>query len=679
MAASAGNRLSGETSPYLLQHAANPVDWYPWGDAAFDRARSENRPVLLSVGYSACHWCHVMERESFEDANIAALMNRFFVCIKVDREERPDIDSIYMAAVQAMTGQGGWPMTVFLTPGGEPFYGGTYYPPEDRYGHPGFIRVLNAVAEAWAARPDELNAMAAELTAALSGASTPEEPGDARSAGPDVLNIAIETLKPLFDSKFGGFGTAPKFPQAPTLDLLVRAAPQNPTAASMLQLTLDRMAAGGIYDHVGGGFHRYSTDREWLAPHFEKMLYDNAQLALCYARAGAQLQQPRYLLTAQATLDYLLREMCSPEGAFYSSQDADSEGEEGRFYVWSLEAAADALEPDELERIQQSYTLTRAGNWEGTNILTLRQPESLSAHGELLGKMRSVRARRVPPATDDKALSSWNGLALAALAECAGLCGRADYLPAATRTAEFLANSMTWRDDAGYLRLWHTWRGGAARINGFLEDYAFVARGMLALYEAAGESRWLNMAGDLATTLLAQFRNEAGDVLFDTSHDAPPLLHRPVSREDNAVPAGCSVAIETLLRLAAVHDDDAMRQAALRILAPLSGDAAKMAYGHGRLLCALDDSMGDMTTIVLCGTPADPTAAALRTFAWQLATQRRVLVSRLPDDPNAPGLPLLEGRGPVDGKPAAFVCTGRVCGLPVTDAGELAEALRGLR
>ncbi|MDE2128026.1 MAG: thioredoxin domain-containing protein [Armatimonadetes bacterium] len=671
----AGNRLSSETSPYLLQHASNPVDWYPWGDAAFERARSENRPILLSVGYSACHWCHVMERESFEDANIAALMNRLFVCIKVDREERPDVDSLYMAAVQAMTGQGGWPMTVFLTPDGAPFFGGTYYPPEDRYGHPGFIRILNAVAEAWESRRDQVTEQAEALGSALSELVAPLPDGEADMPGPGALDDAIAALTPLYDETYGGFGTAPKFPQAPTLDLLVRMAPRSERSASMLAQTLEAMASGGIYDHVGGGFHRYSTDRQWLVPHFEKMLYDNAQLALVYARAGIALNRDDFLAVAEETLDYLLREMCSPEGAFYSAQDADSDGIEGQFTVWSLDQAAAALSAEELQATCAAYTLTSQGNWEGKNILTARTPDARATSQELLGKLRLARAGRVPPATDDKALASWNGLALAAFAECACLCRREDYLTAALRTGHFLVEKMAWRDDTGGLRLRHTWRGGIAKVNGFLEDYACVARGFLALYEATGQSPWLALADELGATTLARFADPAGNLLYDTSDDAPALLHRPATRDDNAVPSGSAVAIEVLLRLAAIHDDDRLMSAARRLLAPHFASGSQHAYGQGRLLCALDDAMGEMTTVVLCGAENDTSASALRQVACRFAPQPRVLVSALHGEPALPGIALLDGRGPLDGRAAAYVCIGRVCRLPVSDPEELRKQL----
>ncbi|MGH2468963.1 MAG: thioredoxin domain-containing protein, partial [Chloroflexota bacterium] len=532
------NRLAQESSPYLLQHANNPVEWYPWGDEALERARAENKPILLSIGYSACHWCHVMAHESFEDAEIAGLMNRSFINIKVDREERPDLDSTYMAAVQALTQRGGWPMTVFLTPEGVPFYGGTYYPPEDRLGLPGFPRVLAAVADAYANRRDEVLRGGAALVEQLRHG--PERtPATSTRLDPNVIREAAEHLRQYFDAAHGGFGGAPKFPQPMVLDFLLHACHLRPDPAllDMVELTLGNMARGGMYDQLGGGFHRYSTDRVWLVPHFEKMLYDNAQLALVYLHAYQLTKRSLYRRVAEDTLDYVMREMVLPEGGFASTQDADSEGHEGQFFVWALDEIEALLPAPAAGWFAQAYGVTRAGNWEGRNILHLvadaaelaaRAGEQASAI-EISAALEDGRRRlfaqretRVKPGLDDKALASWNALMLKAFAEGAAVLGRADYARVARRGAEFALQHLM--REGQVLR---TCRHGQAKLPGYLEDYAALADAFLTLYETTLETRWFAEANALATALVDDFWDAASQTFADTGRHHEALFTRP--------------------------------------------------------------------------------------------------------------------------------------------------------
>lgn len=505
------NRLADETSPSLLQHADNPVDWFPWGDEAFAKAKAEDKPVLLSVGYSACHWCHVMAHESFEDPGIAALMNAHFVPVKVDREERPDVDAVYMSAVQALTGSGGWPMTVALTPAGKPFFGGTYYPPDDRLGIPGFRRVLRGLADAWTTRRDEIDAAAESLTGQL---VTPLPAGEGE-LDPTVAEAALETLSGTFDAAHGGFGNAPKFPPHTGLTYLL--ARPEPRALEMALHTLDKMAEGGLYDQLGGGFARYSVDARWLVPHFEKMLYDNAQLVSRYAEAYAKTQKPLYRRTVEETLTFMERELRDPEGGFYSALDADSEGEEGRFYVWR-EDELDVLGED-AELVKAHYGVTSAGNFEGRNILFVATPvEALAERfglpetevearlGRAKARLLEVRSTRVRPGLDDKILCSWNGLVVSAYADAGRALGRADYLETARETARFIRRAF-------YVdrRLKHTYKAGQAKVEGMLEDYVYLACGLVDLYRATLESEWLLWALELAETVVGEFHDpEAG-------------------------------------------------------------------------------------------------------------------------------------------------------------------------
>ena len=548
------NRLDGESSPYLRQHAHNPVDWYPWGEAALERARTADRPILLSVGYSACHWCHVMERESFENEAIAQLMNERFISIKVDREERPDLDAVYMEAVQMLTGSGGWPMTVFLTPEGKPFYGGTYFPPEDRQGMPGFPRLLTSIAEAYSTNRGEIDRVTQQLTTQMSQSNQVSQGTSILTV--DILHQAYSSLATNFDYQNGGFGNAPKFPQPMTPEFLLRYYHHgyNPRALELVELTLEKMAYGGIYDQIGGGFHRYSTDAYWLVPHFEKMLYDNALLARLYLHTYLITGRALYRRVVEETLDYVLREMTDSSGGFYSAQDADSEGVEGKFFVWSPDEINSVMGDADGEVFAGYYGVTAGGNFEGKNILNIRQdPEEFAETkgltadqlGDIINRgskaLLEVREQRIHPMRDDKVLASWNGLMLRSFAEAAAALGRPDYLAVAIKNAEFLARSM--KSDGRLLR---TYRDGQAKLLGYLEDYSFVIDGLLALYEATFDLRWLDEAVTLADSMIELFWDEGIGGFYDTGSDHETLVVRPRDVFDNAQPCGGSVASDVL-------------------------------------------------------------------------------------------------------------------------------------
>ena len=678
------NRLINETSPYLLQHANNPVDWYPWGEEALGRARDEDKPILLSIGYSACHWCHVMERESFENDSIAEIMNRDFVNIKVDREERPDLDSVYMEAVQMLTGSGGWPMTVFLTPDGKPFYGGTYFPPVDRHNMPGFPRLLETVAHAYRNSHSEIQRVTGQLTEQMG--RTANMPRGTGALDESVLHSAYNQLATNFDYQNGGVGSAPKFPQAMTLEVLLRyhAHGHNDRALSMLELTLEKMARGGIYDQVGGGFHRYSTDTYWLVPHFEKMLYDNALLARLYLHAWLATGRSLYRRITEETLDYVLREMTGKHGGFFSATDADSEGEEGKFFVWSPEEIEAALGTEDASIFGGFFGVTQRGNFEGANILNIsvKAADFAERHGISIERLVDViqrgkqalwleREKREHPLLDDKSLASWNGLMLRAFAEAGAAFERRDYLDAAARNAEFLLTEL--RPNGQLLR---TYREGQAKLPGFLEDYSFVADGLLALYEATFERRWLDSAVELADQMISLFWDEGAEAFYDTGRGHEELVVRPRDVFDNAQPCGGSVASDLLLRLSVVtgNEDYASKAVGpLRSMAELMGRAPA---GTGRWLAALDFYLSTPKEVAVIGLTSDPgTADLLRTVNGRYIANRVVVGA---DDEGAAatsGLPLLEGRGMVDGKPTAYVCENYACQLPVTDSAALTQQL----
>ena len=673
------NRLIDETSPYLLQHANNPVDWYPWGSEALQRARDEDRPILLSVGYSACHWCHVMERESFEDPDIAALMNESFVCIKVDREERPDIDSIYMSAVQAMSGSGGWPMTVFLTPMGEPFYGGTYFPPEDRHGMPGFRRVLTAIRDTYRDRRGDVIRTKDQLLKrlrAMTAASAGVEPLTA-----DILTLAQSGLAGSFDERHGGIGSEPKFPQPMIYEFLLRQHLRtgDSGALEIVELTLHGMALGGIYDHLGGGFHRYSTDRVWLVPHFEKMLYDNALLAKLYLHAYQVTRKPLYLHTVEATLDYVTREMTSPEAGFYSAQDADSEGVEGKFFVWHPQEVVEVLGREDAEVFNRYFGVTEGGNFEGGNILHVREQAPAFAEqngmdeqelGELLSRAKrrlmEVRERRVHPERDDKVLTGWNGLMLGAFAEASAVLGRADYAATAERNASFLLEHM--RPDGRLLR---TYKDGQARLNGYLEDYATLISGLLALHEATFGARWLEEAIGLGHEMVMLFWDEAAGRFYDTGFDHEELIVRPRDYTDNAIPSGSSTAADVLLRLALITGDRDLERRATAAMRSVRELMVKFPGGAGHWLCALEFYLSRPKEIAIVGDRSRQDTGSLLAEVYRRFLPNRVLIGKHPSG-DLDTLPLMQGRKQQDGKATAYVCQNYVCKLPVTSP----EALR---
>ncbi|HUG35738.1 MAG TPA: thioredoxin domain-containing protein [Candidatus Limnocylindrales bacterium] len=679
------NRLSGETSPYLLQHAHNPVDWYPWGPEAFDRARHEDKPLLLSVGYSACHWCHVMERESFEDEATAALMNDLFVSVKVDREERPDVDQIYMQAVQSMTGHGGWPMTVFLAPDGVPFYGGTYFPPEDRHGMPAFPKLLRAVADAYQTRRSEVVQSGRELLAQMRQGEGLRQ--SATLLTDEILMAAYQAISRDFDERDGGLAHAPKFPQPMIWEGLLRfwGRTKNPRALDMLRKTLTRMARGGMYDQLGGGFHRYSVDAHWLVPHFEKMLYDNAQLAILYLHGWLATGDPEYRRVTEETLDYLVREMRHPAGGFYSATDADSEGVEGKFFVWTADEVRAALPDADVARAALAYWgLDDGPNFEGENILCVpRDPAEVATAlgiltdelGRRIQKARAtlleVRRRRVPPGLDDKVLAGWNGLTLAALAEAGRALGRPDYVTAAVDNAAFLTTAMM---DGP--RLCRSWKDGTAKIKGYLEDHATVGVGLLHVYEATFDRTWLDASRRLAEETIRLFWDADGNAFFDTGVDQEALVVRPRNLFDNAVPSGAAVAIDWLFRLAVHTGDDRYEALALRALRPMADLMTRYPSGFGRYLCALDFHLGPVTEVALiwpAGAGVAAASALLETVFGRYAPNR--IVAGAPEGAGQDDLPLLAQRPTVRGQPTAYVCRRYVCQAPTTDAGDLARQL----
>jgi hypothetical protein len=683
------NRLAGETSPYLLQHQHNPVDWYPWGEEALRRAKEEDRPILLSVGYSACHWCHVMERESFENEDIARIMNRLFVNVKVDREERPDIDHLYMSAVQMMAGQGGWPMTVFLTPDGKPFYGGTYYPPDDRYGRPGFPKVLEAVAEAWRSRRTEIEEQGDALVEQIRESS--RAGGSESPVTEELFDTAVQRMMQNFDSRLGGFGGAPKFPQPMTLDFLLRYAKRTGSADAlhMATFTLERMGQGGIYDHLGGGLHRYSTDAYWLAPHFEKMLYDNAQLVQTCLRAWQATGEPFFRKMAEETLDYVLREMTGSHGGFYSAQDADSEGEEGKFFVWDEDEVKEVLGPEDAAVFARVYDVTPRGNWEHKNILNLSAPvESLARSfgvdeaqfveriAAMKAKLLARRETRVHPGTDEKVLTSWNGLMLAAMADAAALLERDDYLSAARRNAEFILGTL--HADGRLLRTGKQVEDGfkVASIPGFLEDYAYFADGLLHLFEADFDPRWLETARALADTMLRLFLDENGD-FYNTPTDGEALVDRPREITDNATPAGNSVAMDVLLRLAVLTGNEEYRAVAEKVIGKSTAMMARHPQAFGRLLSAADFLVGPARELVIVGDPASEEVRALLRVARAEFRPNLVIAAAAPGSPLSEMLPLFEGRAMLENRPTAYVCENYACRQPVTTPAALAEQLAG--
>ncbi len=659
------NRLGDQTSPYLLQHAENPVDWYPWGEEALAGARGEQRPILLSIGYSACHWCHVMERESFTDAATAAYMNEHFVCVKVDREERPDVDSIYMEAVQQMTGQGGWPLTAFLDPDGVPFYGGTYFPPEPRQGMPSFRQVMEAVVEAWDKQREEIRSRAPrvrEQLAAIGRLEASDDPLDEAE-----LERALGGLREQADMRLGGFGhgRAPKFPPASALEFCLMRG-----ATDVVEVTLDAMAAGGIYDQLGGGFARYSVDERWLVPHFEKMLYDNALLARTYLHGWQALGHERYRRVVAETLDWALREMRGPEGGFYSALDADSEGEEGRYYVWGADEIADVL-GERADAVAAHYGVTGRGNFEGRNILHLAGGAGADPPADLDEARRMLlehRSRRVRPGTDDKRICSWNALMIAALAECGAALSREEYVDAAVACAEFVEREM--RDAEG--RLLRTYKDGGAHLNAYLEDHAYLVEALLTLYEATLDVRWFDAARATAETMVERFGDDERGGFFTTSNDHEELIARRKDLEDHPIPSGNAAAAFGLLRLAALTGERAYEDRAVGVLRLLHRVAARHPHGFGHLLQALAFHLSPVKEVALIA-PAEGDGLGELAAVVRSTYRPAVVMAGGVEGTDRPEL--LRDRPAVNGAAAAYVCERFACKAPVTEPDELATAL----
>ena len=680
------NRLVNETSPYLLQHAHNPVDWYPWGPEALEKAACENKPILLSIGYSACHWCHVMEHESFENEPIAKLMNDNFVCIKVDREERPDLDAIYMNAVQMMTGHGGWPMTVFLTPDGRPFYGGTYFPPVDRYGMPGFPRILIAISEAYQTNREEIEKSASGLLKELRNLDVvkPQEGQLSR----EISDHAISQLLRLHDTAYGGFGSKPKFPPSMTLTFMLRRHHQTKDQSILdaVELTLQKMALGGMYDQLGGGFHRYSVDEKWLVPHFEKMLYDNALLSRIYLDAWLVTEKDLYKRIATETLDYVRREMTDPNGGFYSTQDADSEGEEGKFFVWTPGEITELLGPDDAPLFCRYFDVTESGNFEEHNILHIDQDSTVIAKlmgvsserlSEVVERGKRIlfeaREKRIKPGRDEKMLTAWNGLMLRSFAEASRVFGRMDYLEVAKSNAEFVLKHL--RKDGRLLR---THKDGESRLNGYLEDYSYLIDGLLSLYEATFDIRWFEEALTLAETMIENFWDDSNGGFYFTSVDHESLITRTRDFYDNATPSGNSVAAGALIKLALLTGEDRFRQMAEKILLIMKSAMMRAPNGFGHMLCALDLHLSSPHEIAIVAQRGDAGAGPLIDTVFNRYLPNQVVaMADAADSAAASKIKLLENRTPLDGRATAYVCRNFHCEAPVTDPVRLAQQLSG--
>jgi uncharacterized protein YyaL (SSP411 family) len=683
------NRLARETSPYLQQHAHNPVDWYPWGPEALERARREDKPILLSIGYSACHWCHVMERESFEDEATAKVMNEWFIPVKVDREERPDLDQVYQLVVQLMGRSGGWPLTVFLTPDQRPFFGGTYFPPVDRYGMPSFPKVLQAVWEAYHARPDEITAQAEEITQAIRRIAT-SDAGAGGEIDEDSVPHAARKLASRFDDENGGFGQRPKFPNTMCLDVLLRAGD-----LPRVRKALDAMRAGGIWDHLGGGFHRYSTDDRWLVPHFEKMLYDNALLLRLYVDAWRATGEPLYEQTSRAIAGYVAREMTAPEGGFYATQDADSEGEEGKFFVWTpAEVDAACAGDDEAATVAKAaFDVTDAGNFERTGASVLSTPEPLEVVAKKLSMTReaaraalerararlfAAREKRAKPFRDEKILASWNGLMAGALAVAGAALGDRALVEAASRALGFVERALIVPEGGGRARVLRHIKDGVVKGPGFLDDHAFVADAALDLYEATGEVRWVTLARSLADAMLAHFHEGDSASFGFTPDDGEAILVRPRDPFDHAVPGGASIACKVLMRLGTLVDAK-YSEPAMRAVENLASAALDNPFAMSVTVASIDRLVRGSVDVVLVGSPGQARDALTREVHRTWLPDRAVAHVD-PADPSTleAARALAEGKTAQDA-PVAYVCRGRTCSLPMRSAKELAQALAGRR
>jgi uncharacterized protein YyaL (SSP411 family) len=680
------NQLADQTSPYLLQHAGNPVDWYPWGEEALALSRKLQKPIFLSIGYSACHWCHVMEHESFENAAIAQALNEKFVCIKVDREERPDLDQIYMNAVQRMTGRGGWPMSVFLTPDLQPFYAGTYWPPQRSRGMPGFDEVLAGVANAWETNRPAVLETSARLTAEL---AKNEPPGEASALTAELIEGAFQQLRHNFDRTHGGFGDAPKFPAPMGLQLLLRVwhRQRNPEALAMVRTTLDRMAAGGLYDHLGGGFARYSVDARWLVPHFEKMLYDNGLLAATYLEAYQATGQENYARVVRETLDYTLRDMTDSAGGFYSTEDADSEGVEGKFYVWTLAELREVLGPEAAATFAHLYDVTEGGNFEHANILNL--PQTVRQQAQALGrdeaeletelaasraKLFAAREKRIHPAKDDKVIVAWNGLMLDAMARAGAVLGEPRYLEAAAKGAHFLLSALR-REDG---RLLHTWRHGQAKLDAYLDDYANLANALVSLYEATFEVQHLQAAIGLMETVLKHFADPQGGFYY-TADDHEQLIVRNKDFTDNAVPSGNAMAATVLVRLGLLTGRQAYLDAAQKTMAASVRLIERYPSATAQTLLALDLLLGPSYELVLAGDLlATSTQNILADLQRRFLPNKVLAMAHAGQQPPAALAALLEGKTMLQGNPTLYVCEGFTCQAPAQGDHEIAHTLDAL-
>lgn len=668
------NRLINESSPYLLQHANNPVDWFPWGEEALTKAKAEDKPIFLSIGYSACHWCHVMEHESFENERTAAIMNEHFINIKVDREERPDLDSIYMDAVVAMTGQGGWPMSMFLTPDGVPFYGGTYFPPTPRHGLPSFEQLLLSIAHAYRNQREQVTQNGEVLISRI-GATFPLK--GAASFSPEVRDMAIQALGQNFDKVNGGMGGAPKFPQPMTYDFLLRAYYRNrqPGLLQMVELTLLKMAHGGMYDQLGGGFHRYSVDAVWLVPHFEKMLYDNALLARLYLHAYQLTGKPFYRQIVEETLDYVVREMTDPAGGFYSSQDADSEGEEGKFFLWTPAEIKLILGQNDGEIFCAAYDVKPGGNFEGQSILNIPRPfdevagqfklspaELAAILQQSKARLFAAREQRVKPGRDEKVLTAWNGLMLAPFAEAARVFNRPDYLQVAERNAEFILSTML-KDG----RLFRTWKAepGVPKLMGYLEDYAFYADGLLALYQTSFNPRWFRQAQSLMDVVLDHFADDQFGGFFDTADDHEQLITRPKNMQDNATPCGNSMAVRVLLLLAAYTGNSRYEEPAIEALGALQQPMGQYPGAFTAWLAGLEFALARPKEVAIIGDITSDNTRQLLAIAQQPYRPNQVVAAAAPESlPDHPEL--VHNRSLQNGQATAYVCQNFTCRQPVT-------------
>jgi hypothetical protein len=682
------NRLSKEKSPYLLQHANNPVDWYPWSEEAFIKASRENNPVFLSIGYSTCHWCHVMERESFEDKEVAEVLNSGFVSIKVDREERPDIDHIYMSVCQAMTGQGGWPLTILMTPDKKPFFAGTYFPKHERWGRPGLVEILAEVRDKWGKDRDLLVEAAEKVTSTL---FAEKSKGQGKELGGKTLLKAFFQARGRFDKEFGGFGTAPKFPTPHNLSLLLRYWKRSgdKEALDMVEHTLERMYRGGIYDHIGYGFSRYSTDKKWLAPHFEKMLYDNALLALAYIEGYLATGRKLYARVAKEIFTYILRDMTSPEGGFYSAEDADSEGEEGKFYVWTPAEIIDILGDKDGKTFCELFDITPKGNFEGRNIpnliatapfnaaegLTMEAEEAAGSIQSMREKLFNAREKRVHPYKDDKILASWNGLMIAALARGAAVFGEDIYRDAAERAVEFVFKSMRRADG----RLLARYRDGESAYPAYLDDYAFLTWGLLELYEATFNVSHLERAIELTGQMIDLFWDEENGGFYFNGKDAEQLISRPKEVYDGALPSGNSVALLNLMRLARLTVDEKLTEIAEKQVKAFSGSIVEYPWGYTHFLMGVDFMLGPIREIVIAGKAEDDETEAMLQAARHAFMPNALLVFHPEGEAGyeiEKLVPFLKEQQPVDGKTAAYICKNYACQAPVTDVQQFIEMLR---